>query len=143
MNTSLEPISLGATQTVTQAESIVKKSGAVNGRITVDLLHFMRTGSTMTDISALTPGIIGSVQICDGPARMDDPDRLIEEAANERMVPGEGDFPLVEFLRNIPADISLGIEVPLRSRRESGMTALDRSRLVVSATRAVQSLASK
>ena len=34
----------------------------------------------MADISALTPSLIDSVPICDGPARMDDPERLIEEA---------------------------------------------------------------
>ena len=69
-----------------------------------------------------------------------DPEYLIEEAAQERMVPGEGAFPLVGFLRAIPDDVVVGIEVPLRSRRESGMSALERSRLVVNATRNIQAL---
>mgnify|MGYP001436874252 CR=1 FL=1 len=57
------------------------------------------------------------------------------------MIPGEGVFPLVEFLRAIPDEVVLGIEVPLRARRESGMSAISRSRLVVNATRKIQALA--
>jgi sugar phosphate isomerase/epimerase len=140
MNASLEPISLGATRTVAQAERIVRQAGAANGRVTVDLLHVMRTGTNLADVSALNPGLIGSVQICDGPAQVDQK-HLIDEAARERMVPGEGDFPLVEFLHAIPDEVVLGIEVPLRARRESGMLALGRSRLVVDATRKIQELA--
>jgi len=140
MNVALEPISMGVTRTVAQAERIVLGSGADNGRIVVDLLHIMRTGSSLEDVSALNPGLIGSAQICDGPADVE-PRDLSEEASYERMVPGEGTFPLVEFLRVIPAEVVLGIEVPLRARRKAGMSALDRSRLVVDATRTVQALA--
>jgi sugar phosphate isomerase/epimerase len=140
MNVALEPISMGMTRTVAQAERIVLRAGATNGRIVIDLLHIMRTGSHLGHVSALNPGLIGSAQICDGPAHVE-PGSLPEEAAYERMVPGEGTFPLVEFLRAIPAEVVLGMEVPLRARRESGMSALDRSRLVVDATRTVQALA--
>ena len=56
------------------------------------------------------------------------------------MVPGEGVFPLIKFLHAIPAEVVLGVEVPLRTRRESGMTALSRSRLVVEATRKIRQL---
>lgn len=139
MNVSLEPISMGITRTVAQAERIVRLSGMSNGRITVDLLHIMRTNSELTDVSALDHGLIGSAQICDGPTQIAQ-EYLIEEAAHERMVPGEGAFPLVDFLRIIPDDVVVGIEVPLRSRRESGMSALERSRLVVNATRTIQAL---
>lgn len=142
VNVSLEPIWMGVTRTVAQAEKIVRQSGVTNGRITVDLLHIMRTNSELTDVSALDYGLIGSAQICDGPAQID-PEYSIEEAAHERMVPGEGVFPLVDFLLVIPDDVVVGIEVPLRSRRESGMSALERSRLVVNATRTVQALVSR
>jgi sugar phosphate isomerase/epimerase len=142
MNVNLEPISMGVTRTVGQAERIVLRSGAANGRVVVDLLHIMRTGSQLGDVSALNPRLIGSAQICDGLADIE-PQDLSEEAAYERMVPGEGNFPLVEFLRAIPAEVVLGIEVPLRARRESGMSALDRSRLVVDATRNIQALAAR
>jgi len=140
MNVGLEPISMGVTRTVTQAETIVRRSGAANGRIVVDLLHVMRTSTDLAVLSALDPGLIGSAQICDGPAQVR-PEYLSYEAAYERMIPGEGTFPLVEFLRAIPDEIVLGIEVPLRARRESGMLALSRSRLVVDATRKIQALA--
>ena len=142
MNVGLEPISMGVTRTVAQAETIVLRSGAANGRIVVDLLHVMRTGSDLAVISALDPGLIGSAQICDGSARVR-PEDLSDEAGYERTIPGEGTFPLVAFLRAIPAEVVLGIEVPLRTRRESGMTALSRSRLVVDATRKIQTLAAQ
>jgi sugar phosphate isomerase/epimerase len=133
---SLEPISMGATRTPAQGLRLVRKSGASNARLTIDVLHIIRTATPMSDVAALDPALVGSVQICDGPKVIPD-DQLIEEAGFSRMVPGQGEFPLLEFLRAIPHTVNLGLEVPLRGLREGGVPALDRTRRVVEATRAL------
>jgi len=134
---SLEFISMGTTRTPAQALRVVHKSGASNARITVDLLHVMRTATPFSEISALDPALISSIQICDGPEQIDDKE-LIEEASYSRMIPGTGAFPLAAFLKSIPATVPMGVEVPLRALREGGMSARDRTRLVVEAARALQ-----
>jgi sugar phosphate isomerase/epimerase len=135
---SLEPISMGATRTPAQGLRLVRKSGASNARLTIDVLHIIRTATPMSDVAALDPALIGSVQICDGPKAIPD-DQLIEEAGFSRMVPGEGEFPLLAFLRAIPHTVNLGMEVPLRGLREGGVPALERTRRVVEATRTLLS----
>jgi sugar phosphate isomerase/epimerase len=133
----LEPISMGATRTPADGLRIVQRSGATNARLVIDVLHVVRTGTPLSDVAAIDPALIGSFQICDGPLQIT-ASELVEEASSSRMVPGSGDFPLEEFLRIAPASVPLGLEVPLRTLREGGMSARDRTRQLVEATRALQ-----
>lgn len=134
---SLEPISMGVTRTPADGLRIVRESGAANARLTIDLLHVVRTATPLSDVAAIEPGLFGSVQICDGPMHIAEKDR-IDEAGFSRMEPGSGSFPVQEFLRVIPPWVPVGLEVPLRVLREGGMTARERTRRVVEATRALQ-----
>ena len=59
-------------------------------------------------------------------------------AGTERMLPGTGAFPVKEFLRMVPPGVPIGMEVPLRSLREGGVSALERTRRVLEATRELQ-----
>lgn len=49
-----------------------------------------------------------------------------EEAMFERMAPGEGELPLIDMLAALPADRVVGLEIPMRSRAEAGVSAYDR-----------------
>lgn len=133
----LEPISMGATRTPADGLRILRQSGAANARLAIDLLHVVRTGTSLADVAAIEPGLFGSVQLCDGPMHIAQQD-LIEEASASRMAPGSGGFPVREFLRLIPAWVPVGLEVPQRGLREGGMSARERTRRVVEATRALQ-----
>ena len=139
---SMEPIAMGATRTPADGLRLLSDAGATNARLTVDLLHVVRTGTTLAQVAAIEPALFGSVQICDGPLTID-PKTLAEEASAERMVPGTGAFPLKEFLRMVPAGVPIGMEVPLRSLREGGVSALERTRRVVEATRELQRLVAR
>jgi len=102
--------------------------------MTLDLLHIVRTGTPLSDLASLDPTRISAAQLCDGP--LAPPEDLIEEASNARGVPGSGAFPITAFLDLLPPDIPLGLEVPLKPLRDAGMSARDRTRLVVEAMRA-------
>lgn len=108
-----------------------------NARVVVDILHHVRSGQPISDIADLDPALIGAAQICDG--RIDAAwDHYVEsEQSHERMVPGEGDFPLAEFLRTVPRDAIIGIEVPLASRQAVGVSPFERSALLVAAARRI------
>jgi len=134
LGVSLEPISMGQTRTVTEAARLIRRSGAPNLGMTLDLLHIVRTGTPLSDLASLDPTRISGAQVCDGP--LTPPPDLIEEASNARGVPGSGTFPIAAFLDLLPSDIPLGLEVPLKPLRDAGMSARDRTRLVVDAMRA-------
>ena len=121
----IEPISMGATRTLTDGVKLIEAAGQVGG-IVVDFLHIVRTGSSPQDVAALPAQLIGHVQICDGPIPMD-PSKWGEEAAANRLYPGDGDFPIAEFLKALPSSASIGVEVPSLSRQQRGQSAQDRA----------------
>lgn len=49
------------------------------------------------------------------------------------MIPGRGELPVRAFLEALPADLVIGLEVPLRSREQAGQDHLTRARLLVNA----------
>lgn len=89
-------------------------------RLLIDTMHFFRFGGTVADFAALDPALIGHVQLCDVPMPPVMADYL-EEALYERCAPGDGDLPLAEFLRHVPEDVVIGLEVPMRSEAENGL----------------------
>lgn len=88
----------------------------------------------MAQLAALAPGLVSFAQICDGPADMPVELQMFHEGFEQRRIPGEGVFPLRDFLRALPSDIVLGVEVPLKDLRERGIPARERARLAVAAT---------
>lgn len=105
--------------TIGEALAFVTDSGAPNGKLLVDAMHFFRFGGQIADLAAIDPGRIGHIQICDVPmpARTAD---YGEEARHDRLCPGEGDLPLADFLKALPSDVNVGLEVPMVSRAKAG-----------------------
>jgi sugar phosphate isomerase/epimerase len=133
---NLEPISMGATRTLAEAEEIIRRSASDRARIAVDVLHLVRTGSSVADLRSLDPGLIGYAQICDGPQFMADEGRR-DEGARNRMVPGDGEFPLVDFVSALPPTVVIGVEVPMRRLQDQGVSPGDRASMAIAGTRAV------
>jgi sugar phosphate isomerase/epimerase len=134
LTVALEPISMGRTRTVADGLRLLQAAGApANAKLTLDLLHVVRTGTPLADLAGLDRSLIASAQVCDGPA-LPPPD-IVAEASFERGIPGTGDFPVAAFLELLPADVTVGLEVPLASLRDAGLSAMERSRRVVEATR--------
>ena len=95
---------------LTSAKDWHDRMGQANLKIAIDALHLFRTGGTLEQMEALKPEIIGYAQICDGPdfRRSDD---YIAEAMN-RLIPGDGIFPLKEFVTLLGDHVDIDIEVP-------------------------------
>ncbi|HTJ64802.1 MAG TPA: sugar phosphate isomerase/epimerase [Alphaproteobacteria bacterium] len=134
MKVNVEFISMGKVRTLEDAVAFITDSGEPNVGITVDFLHLVRTGGTAADLGKVDPKLIGYVQICDGPAGLAR-EEWNDEGFEQRQVPGEGEFPLAALLAAVPVGVTIGVEVPQRSRREAGISAAERARLAVAGTR--------
>lgn len=104
--------------------------------ITLDLLHLVRSGGSVADIADVPSDRIFIAQVCDGPA-VADPERLVAEAAEQRMLPGQGAFDVRGFLAALPATARLSAEVPQEDCIRRGLAPLERAAAALAATRAV------
>ena len=103
-------------------------------RLLIDTMHLVRSGSGAADLAAINPDYIGYAQLCDTTLRPR-VDNYMEEAIYERMVPGEGELPLVDILSALPPGIVIELEVPRRSTALAGTGPTDRLRPCVDAAR--------
>jgi sugar phosphate isomerase/epimerase len=102
----------------------------------VDTMHVARFGATADDLWSIPAQRIGYIQLSDTTLQ---PRMKIyaEEAMYERMAPGEGELPLADMLAALPDDRVVGLEVPMRSRAEAGVSAYDRLLPCVNTARAL------
>jgi sugar phosphate isomerase/epimerase len=120
---------------------LVERIGLANLGVAVDALHLQRTGGLPQDLAGLRRGLLSYAQLCDGPALADpsqalEPARYIAEAF-DRLVPGEGTFPLAELVQVLPADLPLDVEVPALRQAGAGISPLEHARHAVMGARRV------
>ena len=124
----MEFTEISEVKSLAQAADYIARSGEPVG-VVVDLLHLAQSGETPGDVARADPALFLCAQICDGPARP-----TIEQyqysAMFERQVPGDGELPVVEFLRALPPAAPIGVEVPLKTLAERGMSHLARARML-------------
>jgi len=111
----------------------VAQVGRANIGVGVDALHLARTGGTAADISALPAHCFTYGQICDGVGLHLASDYLPE--AMDRLLPGDGNWPLVDIISALPVGTSLDVEVPSPSRLSQGISALQHAREAVERAR--------
>lgn len=112
----------------------VAACGTPGAQVLVDSMHFFRGGGTIAELAAADPAKIGHVQICDVPM----PARIADyglEAREERLAPGMGDLPLIDFVRALPANLTIGLEVPETNKARAGIGPADRLAPVIAAAR--------
>jgi sugar phosphate isomerase/epimerase len=114
----------------------VRHVGRRDYRLTIDAMHLIRSGSTVADLAALDPDVIGYFQICDVPL-VSEFASYGEEARTERMIPGDGELPLLDLLRIVPPDRIVGLEIPLLKAASDGVGPFERLKPAVEATRAL------
>ncbi len=134
LDVGLEFTAFAHVSTLDAAVTFIEKAGQPNAAVAVDVLHLMRNGSDPARLAAIDPHLIGYMQICDGPLSIA-PAAMMDEAVGERGVPGDGEFPLSAFLGCAPAGVTIDVEVPQRAARLAGVSALDRAKRAVAATR--------
>jgi sugar phosphate isomerase/epimerase len=121
--------------TLPAAVDLVRKAGRPNTGLLLDAMHFYQTGCTAADIAALDPALIFYAQLCDRPAETSL--TYMDMARLERMCPGEGVLPLRDFVQALPADIILGLEVPMQAKALAGLAPYDRLKPCIEAARAL------
>jgi hypothetical protein len=76
-------------------------------------LHFDRSAGRIEDLRKIPARRLHYWQLCDGPAeRPATTEGLIHAAREERIFPGEGGLDLVRLAKEMPAGITISIEVP-------------------------------
>ncbi|WP_245897873.1 sugar phosphate isomerase/epimerase family protein [Pseudoprimorskyibacter insulae] len=99
-------------RTVDDALALVSQAGPNIG-VLPDSLHFDRSGSSHITLAELPPERLRFAHLCDAPVRPHyNEAELLFAAREERLLPGTGQIDLTAYLRALPADLPLGIEVP-------------------------------
>jgi sugar phosphate isomerase/epimerase len=131
----LEWFRYSSTKTLRTAVELIRLAGAPNIQLNVDVLHLLRNGDRPADLAEVDASLIQYAQISDGP--MDQPESAqSDEALFNRNFPGEGEFPLVGFVRHLPRDAVLSIEAPV-NRLRSVLTPMQRAARAVAGARGV------
>tara|TARA_R110002033_G_scaffold22819_5_gene54714 strand:+ start:3470 stop:4276 length:807 start_codon:yes stop_codon:yes gene_type:complete len=102
--------------------------------IAIDALHLIRTGGSLADVQEIDPAIIVYAQLCDGPD-LHIAEDYIAEAMN-RMIPGEGVFPLRDLVALLGPHVDIDIEVP-RHALSPGVEATAWAERAITASRAL------
>jgi sugar phosphate isomerase/epimerase len=110
----------------------IEHVGRPDLRLTVDTMHWARSGYAARELREIGTETIGYVQLCDTTLKPCMKSYL-EEAMYERMAPGYGELPLADILATVPTDVVIGLEIPMRTLAESGVGPLDRLRPCVAA----------
>jgi len=121
-------------KTFADAVEVVKRADRPNAHVLVDSLHVFRSGSSLDDIVKVHPAILGTFQICDAPREPPPAAELATEARTRRMLPGHGDLPLWSLIDALPADIPVGVELPIAGQFPH-LDAPARMQLMVRSTR--------
>lgn len=127
----IEAIPYTKVSNLDEAVYIAERSGG--GGILLDALHFRRFGGDIERLRSLEPALLGYVQLCDGPltppsglprprslprGQSTDGTDLQLESRAMRLLPGDGELPLAEFMDALPPDIPVSVEAPVLSLRD-------------------------
>lgn len=136
MKSSIELCPVLTINTLASAVTAVRHVGRKDFTLLLDTLHLGRSGATADELAALDPAMIGYIQLSDAPLNPTNPNYM-DEATFDRMVPGEGELPLRDYLSVLPRDVVVSLEVPSRALAAAGLSPRDRLERCVKAARAL------
>ncbi|MCF6370832.1 sugar phosphate isomerase/epimerase family protein [Rhizobium halophilum] len=112
MTADLEFMPWTGVRDAVEANAIVQAADQPAGGVLADALHWDRTGGRKEDLLAIPHSLIHYIQICDGPLGYDPSDSgLIRIARGGRLMPGDGGIDLATFLRVLPKDVPISVEI--------------------------------
>lgn len=130
---SLEFMRFMSVRDLPQALRVVERTDRANAAVLVDLLHLARTGGTVADVASIDPALLPYVQLCDAPQAP--PQDLYTEAVDGRLLPGDGELPVVDLVDALPRGTALSMEIRSAALRSAWPDPVDRARHVLEATR--------
>jgi sugar phosphate isomerase/epimerase len=128
----IEPIPYTHVSNLDEAAHIAEHSGG--GGILLDALHFRRFGGSVEQLHSLDPKLLSYAQLCDAPlappsgllrprklprGQSTDGTDLQLESRAMRLLPGDGELPLAEFLAVLPEGMPVSVEAPVLSLWEA------------------------
>jgi len=114
MRVALEFMAFRGIRTLEDAIRVVEAVGHPAMGMSIDALHFFRSGGTTDALVDIDPQLIACVHLSDAPGAV--PADLISEARQNRLQPGEGELPLIDLLSVLPRELPVAVEVPSRDR---------------------------
>jgi sugar phosphate isomerase/epimerase len=134
MRTNIEFIPWTAVPDLATAAQVLRTLEHPSVGIVIDSLHFARSGSSPEDLVDIPAEWFPYMQLCDGPAESPaTTDELIDQARNERQIPGHGGIDVLAPIYALPPNLPMVLEVPMRSR--ASVSADTRARDVLSGAR--------
>jgi sugar phosphate isomerase/epimerase len=94
------------------AVSVVEASGTPNAAVAIDTWHMGKLGIAPDDLRRVPSHLLGWVELSDG--MYESLPDLVDETVNHRRLPGEGEFPIRDYVaacREIGYDGPWGVEV--------------------------------
>ncbi|MFA7602910.1 MAG: sugar phosphate isomerase/epimerase family protein [Novosphingobium sp.] len=141
IRTLIEFVPIFGIADVRQTLDLIAQVGHPNLGLIFDTMHAGRTGFAPEQVATIPPELIGYIQICDAPRGKPAYDFMdagyMDEAMHERLSPGHGDLPLADYLRALPDDLVISLEIPRRSEAEAGKDLRDILGRCVADTQAV------
>lgn len=134
---SIEFLAFATIRSPDEALNLIARTGSSNIRIMVDALHLAQADVAPSTLRDIDPARIACAQLCDAPANLDF-ESYQRRAIYDRLAPGEGQLPLVDLMRVLPADMVCSVEVP----REDETDLLARARRMLDCAREVDRKAS-
>ena len=134
----LEFLPITEIKSLTDALDVVESVAHPSSGILVDTLHLIRSGSSIEALRAADPGLFPYCQIADASAALPDPsfDRLMSEAIDGRLLPGDGELPLLDIMNVLPTDLPVSPEIRSLALREKYPDITDRARAIFQSCRA-------
>jgi len=105
--------------TLPLALAAIRHTGSPRARLSIDAMHFFRSGGGLHELKGLDPALIGYAQVCDVALAAPHGD-YGREATFERLSPGDGELPLAAFVAALPQDVLIGVETPNLAAAEAG-----------------------
>jgi sugar phosphate isomerase/epimerase len=105
--------------TLDAAITFLKASGATNAGVLVDAMHLFCSGGSAQALANVAPGLVTYAQLCDA-KQASFYDGYFQDARSNRLMPDEGMLPLAEFVRALPSDCPIGLEVPMMTKAQAG-----------------------
>ena len=84
-----------------------------NAGITIDAIHFQRSESCIAEIRPEHHRYFAYAQLCDAAAGQFSPAEMQRQARSDRLPLGRGCVDLIGLLNALPADLPVGLEIPL------------------------------
>jgi sugar phosphate isomerase/epimerase len=108
--------------TVKESRAVVEAAGIKDGGLLLDIWHMERNGIPNSDIAALPPEMIVSIEINDAAAEVQGD--LWQDTVNSRLLPGQGAFDIDGFLSAVYStgfDGPVGVEIISAEQRKKSL----------------------